>query len=176
MILRAKDSKLLRMVKTLYLMRHAHAIDADSHVDDFHRPLSEHGQQQCVQAAQVLLQCENLPKRIIASSAVRTSQTALALSKAQCFEAANIIKDELLYLATSQELHVFIQQLPEESDCVMLVGHNPGLYELVVLLAKTFPDTLQQQGLPTCGVVQLTFEVNHWYDVKQARAEITGIF
>jgi phosphohistidine phosphatase len=42
----------------------------------------------------------------------------------------------------------------------MIVGHNPGLEELVEQL------TGAQQDLPTAALAQIVLPINHWRDLK----------
>jgi phosphohistidine phosphatase len=159
-------------MKILYALRHADAMDADAHMDDYHRKLSAQGLLECNQTAKALLEWHNHPEYVAVSSAVRTSQTALRLTSAGCFPIRAIAYEDGLYLATASELLFHINHLPEQHACVMLLGHNPGLYDLLLLLARNVPVTLMQQGLPTCGLVQLTFDVDRWHNILPASATV----
>ena len=62
-----------------------------------------------------------------------------------------------------------IHELPEGADTALLIGHNPGLEDLVLLLV---PDSDEQplrddveRKFPTASTAQLCFDVESWRDV-----------
>lgn len=115
------------MRKTVTLMRHARAEDALIGTRDFDRRLTEDG---CAMTQQVAARLKSLGTafdRIIASSAVRTRQTAEIMSAIVGLSAPLIVLDRL-YNATADSFASVIGQVCEdhESD-VLVVGHNPGI-------------------------------------------------
>ena len=73
-----------------------------------------------------------------------------------------------VYAAGAETLLARIQALPDEVDEVMLVGHNPGLMEVLVLLAA--PGRLRERAatnVPTGALAELEAEVVRWADVLQ---------
>jgi phosphohistidine phosphatase len=58
-------------------------------------------------------------------------------------------------------------------ECVLLVGHNPGLEYLSAALAQ---EGTQEPTLPTGGLVHLTFEADRWRDVRPHTARLLGVY
>lgn len=79
-----------------------------------------------------------------------------------------------LYAAGAETLLARVRALPEEVDDAMLVGHNPGLMELVLLLAAPGPlRERARKNLPTCALAELETDVGHWADVTPGTARLT---
>ncbi len=159
------------MTKTLFLLRHANAADADADIDDYHRPLSATGRQECKEVSAAFSTWEAKPEAVFVSSAVRTSETALYFSGAGCFLNEAVSYEDGLYLATAGELLYRLNNIPESHDSVMMVGHNPGLQDLAVLLLGYAAGDLSE-GLVTAGLLQLTFTVGKWHDIVPASAHL----
>jgi phosphohistidine phosphatase len=70
--------------------------------------------------------------------------------------------DRRLYLASTDMLIDVIRHLPETVDRVLLIGHNPGIEDLVLLLvAEGGDDVLRREvaiKYPTASVAELRFD------------------
>jgi phosphohistidine phosphatase len=108
----------------LILWRHAEAEDG---MPDIARPLTAKGEKQASKMAAFLRTRLPIETRILASPAKRTQQTALALTKH--FE----IKAGIAPGATPQSL-LKAAGWPGEKGCVLIVGHQPTLGQVVELL------------------------------------------
>ncbi len=97
----------------------------------------------------------------MASSARRARETALVLAQGVGFPEADIHFERRLYLADTSRLLSAIQQLPDHTRDVWLIGHNPDLTDLANLLAGP-----QTDNLPTCAVFRMAFEVDTWQAVE----------
>jgi phosphohistidine phosphatase len=81
-----------------------------------------------------------------------------------------------LYAAGAETLLARVRALPAEVDDAMLVGHNPGLQELVLLLAA--PSRLREQArdrLPTGALAALETGVERWADVTPGASRLTEL-
>ena len=118
----------------LHLLRHAKS-SWDSDLEDAQRPLAKRGRQ----AARLI--GETLPKAIgaldlvLCSTALRARETA-ELALADFAPASKILYEDALYLATPATLIRRLRRLDEAYGSVMVVGHNPGLHELALVLAE----------------------------------------
>jgi phosphohistidine phosphatase len=171
LLLRLVAHKVEIMIKTLLLLRHANAVEADATTDDYDRPLSSKGVQECAVTAATLLGLQESVQWAMVSSARRTRQTAEAMIQAGCVKAAhlphnNIQYDDGLYLASSGDMLQRIQALPNHVQCALLIGHNPGIGEIAPLLAHTLSTDYIRHGMKTCGLVRLVFEGKHWSDIR----------
>ena len=123
--------------RTLFLLRHAQSTPASSGQPgaDFKRPLSPIGQRQ----AAGLLQREGvgdglpLPQKALVSSALRTQQTLEGAL--QGVGAVPTEAHQGLYHASANELLATLRQQEEGLHCLVLVGHNPSMHQLAMLLA-----------------------------------------
>ncbi|MBA3859042.1 MAG: hypothetical protein C0507_19215 [Cyanobacteria bacterium PR.3.49] len=149
-----------RSAKTLYLFRHAKSSWDDPALTDFDRPLNKRGEKAAPLMGKVMRARDVCPSIIICSPAKRTRQTAkLALKKAGLDEAEIVFKNDL-YLATTGGLLEIIHKTDDLLSTAMLIGHNPGLSELVYLLTGV------EEAFPTAALACLRLNVAHWKDVR----------
>jgi phosphohistidine phosphatase len=79
-----------------------------------------------------------------------------------------------LYAADAETVLGRIRALPDEVDEAMLVGHNPGLMEVLLLLAA--PGKLRKRAavnMPTAAIAELEADVKRWGDVMPGEARLT---
>ena len=146
-------------MKTLYLVRHAKSSWKFPDLADFDRPLNRRGQRDAPMMGQRLHQRGVLPDLIISSPARRTQQTARALAEETGYRSA-IRYEDALYHASPEELLAVIHTARGEVSLLMLVGHNPGLTELLTQLTLRSID-----NVVTAGVVTVQFTVDRWTEV-----------
>jgi phosphohistidine phosphatase len=131
----------------LILLRHAEATPAASGSDDAARPLTPHGEQEARAAGEWLTSHGIHFDRVLCSPSVRTRQTAaLALGL------SNVELAQEIYEASPGEL---IGLLEEHADVerLVLVGHNPGIEQLVALLVEGRSEDFR--GMPPGGLAWL---------------------
>ena len=144
-------------MKTLYLVRHAKSSWSFPDLDDFDRPLGKRGRKD-VSKIGGMIKKSKTPDLIITSAASRALLTALFLADAWDYDEEKIVISEKLYHADPRVFHALLSGLTHDS--VALVGHNPGL--------TMFNNQVSSQiieNIPTCGIVALTFECDHWKDI-----------
>lgn len=128
-------------------------------MSDHDRPLNDRGKRDAPRVGQFLRAKNLIPDRTLCSTAKRARKTAQkALEAAGCADSL-VLVDEL-YLAHPKQYVDRLQALPPEVERVMVVGHNPGLEELV----EGF--TSQPTELPTAALVQLEFEIEAWGELQ----------
>jgi phosphohistidine phosphatase len=137
-------------VSELYLLRHAKAAPPEEAAGDRERPLEQRGRRAAQAVAAWIAERRLSPELVLCSPALRTRQT-LDLVAPAFARPPRIRIEEALYLATAPQLLARLRQLPETASSVMLVGHNPGLYELSHLLADatTGPLVARLAAFPT---------------------------
>jgi len=159
------------MTRTLLLMRHGKSDWNAGAADDFSRPLSKRGKRNSRRIGQWLAKQGLRPDILIASPAARTLHTATLICQALDIPAAQIVQDEHLYLAGPDTLLEVIGRLPASAHTVMLIGHNPGLEELLAgLLGEAAPLPADGKLMPTAALARLQFAAD-WQqrDAGQAR-------
>lgn len=120
------------------LLRHAKSAWPDG-VPDRQRPLSKRGRRDATAAGQWLRNHIGHVDAVACSPAERAQQT-WALVAAQLDEPPPATYDERIYGATSTELLTIVQELPDDANTALLIGHNPDLQEFVALLSGQEPD------------------------------------
>ncbi|MDZ7662131.1 SixA phosphatase family protein [Thiohalophilus sp.] len=149
----------------LWLLRHARADAGDKGMDDIDRPLSHSGREQATRLGQWLAQQDLRPGLIVSSPAVRARQTIELACQALGVDLNHIHYDPGLYLASRGDLLRIIEDRREPHGPLMLVGHNPGLEELLGwLCAEPLPRTQEGQLLTTANLVRIRLEDNDALD------------
>ena len=100
-----------------------------------------------------------MPDVVISSDAERARVTAEAVVQAARY-AGEILLDQHLYMASPADILSLLRTVRETAETVMIVGHNPGLEELVTQL------TGEQQDLPTAALAQIALPIDQWRDLK----------
>ncbi|HEX4101181.1 MAG: histidine phosphatase family protein [Pseudonocardiaceae bacterium] len=120
------------MTRTLILLRHAKsAWPADT--PDAARPLAARGLRDAPAVGRWLQARSSTIDYVVCSPAIRAVQT-WNLAAAQLDATPRVRHDERLYDASAQDLLAVIQELPRSASTAVLVGHNPGLEEILTLL------------------------------------------
>ena len=125
------------IARTLTLMRHGDALDAEDGLDDHERALSARGRRDATAIAAAVVDGAGPPDRLLCSPARRTVETARHVCTALGIGAERLVLDPALYLASADTLLAVIAT-HERADAphLMLVGHNPGLETLVARLER----------------------------------------
>lgn len=144
-------------MKTLLVLRHAKSSWKQRGIDDHDRPLNARGKRDAPRAGEVIRTLDLVPELIFSSTAKRARKTAERAVLGMDWE-GDLALDALLYLATVDDLLVFVREIPEPSASALIVGHNPGLEEFVALLAHAMVP------MPTAGLAVLSLEIDHWAD------------
>lgn len=141
-------------MKRLHLLRHAKSSWDDLAVDDHERPLAPRGRKAAAAMAMWLAEHEVRPQLVLCSTATRTRQTLGRLLPA--LGDPEIAYEDGLYHAGADALLERLRAVPGSTGEVLLVGHNPGLQELAVLLAAPGPQRERIEAkLPTGALVSL---------------------
>ena len=143
------------MTRELLLLRHGKS-DWSTSVDDFHRPLKDRGKRAAQRIGVWIAQQHMLPDVIVTSPAERARVTAEKACKAMGNSARGILSDERIYAAGLNALIEVLADCPQDAGRVMLVGHNPGLEELLEWLAiDRVPLAKDGKLLPTATLARL---------------------
>ena len=99
---------------------------------DHARPLNSRGQQAVAAMRVALGHLGVCPGLLLVSTARRTRETASALEPWPV--PPRVEATDTLYLASAATLLGALQELPDDTESVMMVAHNPGLHELALSL------------------------------------------
>lgn len=158
------------MRHTLWLVRHAKSSWKHVDLDDRDRPLNKRGTRDAAAMARRLAQRPIRPQRIITSPALRARRTAEAMTAALGLEPEALVVDAAIYDASVEGVLALVRALDPALERVMLVGHHPGMSDLVNLLAGA-----SLAKLPTCAVAELALDGVAWSEAGEACAAPVGV-
>ncbi|MFJ3234146.1 SixA phosphatase family protein [Streptomyces sp. NPDC086787] len=172
MIARAGTGPLRRLV----VLRHAKSAWPDG-VPDHERPLAARGRRDAPAAGAALVETDCLPDLVLCSTAVRARRT-WALASAEWGTPPPVRHDPRLYAADAQELLDVVREVPPEVETLLLVGHNPGLEQLVLALAGgDLDDALDavRTKFPTSAIAVLAWHGTGWPTLGPGAALLTSM-
>lgn len=141
--------------RELLILRHGKS-DWDNDLDDFNRPLQDRGKRDAQRIGVWLQQQDLLPDYVVSSPAERAIVTAEKCCKVMGMASSDIHQDKRIYAADLSDLMAVLNSCPEEARRVMLVGHNPGLEELLgYLVDQEGPLSNDDKLLPTATLARL---------------------
>ncbi len=148
-------------MRQLLLLRHAKSSWDDRELSDHARPLNPRGRQAATMMRATMERLGLAPDLVLVSSAKRTMQTAEALEPWD--ETPLVDSLDSLYLAPAPVILQTLRGVPETVRSVLVVGHNPGLHELAVLLIGAHAMTLGNpemrrlaEGYPSGALAEFT--------------------
>ncbi len=144
------------MSRELLILRHAKSAWDTPAATDFDRPLNRRGKRDAPRIGAWLYEQGYLPDHVVASPARRARQTVRRVCKALGIDPGGIDWQERVYLAGLPTLLEVLSGCPSTARRVLLVGHNPGLEELLEYLGGTLLDPPPGgKRLPTATVARL---------------------
>jgi phosphohistidine phosphatase len=142
---------------TLYLLRHAKSSWDDASLRDFERPLTNRGREACALIGEFIEEKGIEFDLVLVSTAVRTRET-IELIKERAKLRSEVRYDERIYEATVSQLLEVISQVDNDRENVLLVGHNPGIEELLTLL------TGEHLRVTTANFAKIKIQATKWSD------------
>ena len=164
----------MTMTRELLLLRHGKS-DWDTGDDDFNRPLKDRGKRGAQRIGVWLAQQKKVPDLVVTSPAERALVSAQKACKAMGNGDAGIQRDQRIYAAGIDELLAVLADCPQDAGRVMLVGHNPGLEELLEWLASgAIPVPEDGKLLPTATLASLQLPAD-WRALVAGCAHLNSI-
>ena len=149
-------------MRRLTLVSHAKSSGDDAELADFERPLNARGRRDAPLMAKRLADELKPPLKLVSSPALRAITTAHRFAEAVGIPHIAIRLEPGIYEASHGGLLRIVQELDDADPQVLLFGHNPGLSELALMLARcSFAD------LPTCAVATIRFDLANWREVRR---------
>ena len=159
-------------MKRLFVLRHAKSAWDDPTLRDRDRPLAPRGRKAAKRMGKWARKHDVRPQLVVCSSAVRARETLQRMLPD--LGAPEVWFEVALYAASAETLLARVHALPGEIDEAMVVGHNPGVMDLVLLLAA--PGPLRDRAadnVPTGALAVLEIDVAAWGDAAPAAASLT---
>ncbi len=157
-------------MKTLLILRHAKA-QPDAPNGDHARSLTGRGRRDASTIGFYISSQLGMPDGIVTSDARRALETA-ELVAAGCRFPAPLTVESDIYGADADGLVSVVRRMPDAAACVVIVGHNPGMEDLVALLTGS-NDAVQH--LPTSGLAHLEHNSDRWRDLAPGSCSFRGM-
>lgn len=160
-------------MKTLYLLRHAHAAPRELSLSDFDRPLNESGREEAEAVADYILDKRITFDFIMCSAALRTQETLEPLRRLIDSNALEISVD--FYNISEEQILKHLKHVSDVKNAVLYIGHNPGIAFTVLRLAKVVPEVLME-GITPATLIGFHLPINKWKDLEWGAAEAIDVF
>jgi phosphohistidine phosphatase len=149
-------------MKSVLILRHGKSSWKHPELSDHDRPLNKRGKRDAPRMGKLLKNQHLVPETIVSSTAIRARATAELVAKASGYkgEGREITLNNSLYAAGPQAYLDALHDLSDDYDRVMVVGHNPGLEELIEML------TGEIHIMPTCSLAYVKLVgVHSWLEI-----------
>lgn len=136
-------------------MRHAKSSWADESQADHDRPLNERGLRDAPRMASLLDDQNSVPDLILCSTAMRAHTTAKIVEQESSFS-GSLLTYKNLYLGKPNDYLRLLAQLDDDVQTAMVVGHNPGLEELIQQVCGAW------ERMPTGAIAKIDLKLDRW--------------
>ena len=151
-------------MRRLLLFRHSKAENSEPGTEDRARTLIERGRKDAGKVGAYMAGHGLIPDRVMISPVARTQET-WKFAAAAFRPALAAMTVEQLYDATPHAIFAVIKQAPATAHTLLVVGHNPGLHEVALMLIATGDIDARErlrEKLPTSGLVIIDFAFDAW--------------
>lgn len=156
--------------RLLTVLRHARAKTISASGSDIDRPLAKNGFKQLDQVGMILASAKEMPDWIVASPALRTRQTAEKIAQLMRYT-RNVGWNDRIYAAAPYTLLNLLQETHDSARHVLLVGHNPGVAQLVSGLCAG-SDGRMNLRFPTAAMAHFEVEISRWRQLHWGKCEL----
>jgi phosphohistidine phosphatase len=163
--------------RRLFVLRHAKSSWSDPDLTDHDRPLAPRGRAALPVIEATLAERDAAIEVVLCSSASRTVATLEGVTRALAADAVVTVDDQL-YGADRDRWLARCRGVPDETLEVLLVGHNPGVEDLVRSLVRTAePAALHQlvTKVPTGALAELLLD-GPWSELTTGTCHLTGLW
>ena len=151
-------------MKTLLLLRHAKSSWKHPELPDHDRPLNKRGKQDAPRIGRLVRDKGLVPDLIMSSTAKRARKTAKIVAKT-CSYTGEVELKPAIYHAGPRTYIEVLSHLSDDYQRIMLVGHNPGMEELLGMLIGEI------EPIPTATLALVLLPLDQWRELNH---ETTG--
>ncbi|MGE0221990.1 MAG: histidine phosphatase family protein [Acetobacteraceae bacterium] len=163
-------------MRQLLLLRHAKSAWDAPELPDRERPLNGRGRRSAALMRDAMRERGLAPDLILVSSSRRTLQTLEALEP---WDDTPLVEPmDTLYLAPAPQLLAALHEVAETVRSVLVIGHNPGLHDLALMLAAPPLNLTGEkvrrrlaEGFPTAALAEFTV-TGTWSDLQPGGARL----
>jgi phosphohistidine phosphatase len=151
-------------MRRLILFRHAKAEASEPGMEDRARVLVERGRKDAAKIGAYMAGHGLIPDKVVMSPAARTQET-WKYAATTFKPAPGAMTADALYDATPHAIFGVIKSAPASAHTLLVVGHNPGLHEVaLMLIASGDIDARERlrEKLPTAGLAIIEFAIDDW--------------
>ena len=157
----------------LLLLRHAKSAQDDPTLPDHARPLNARGRDAAAAMRMVFRSLGLAPDVVLVSSALRTRQTLAALEP---WDDTPIVEPlDQLYLEPAERMLTVLRQVAETERSVLVIGHNPGMHDLALLLKNGHAPGAHAHaladGFPTAALAEFSVP-GPWAELGPGQARL----
>ncbi len=156
-------------MRTLFITRHGKAAPHGKG-GDIDRPLEDGGKKDAARMADRLKRMASVPQELLSSPALRARMTAGSMIEVWGWDEAHFRTAELLYPGDPEEILLWSASFSNDTEKVMLIGHQPWAAQLIELLTGAPPN-----GMPPCAIARCDFEVNDWNAVVRGSGHLKWV-
>ncbi len=159
---------MVQPVKKLTLLRHAKSSWDDTVERDFDRPVNGRGRRAAARIGRWIADEGLAFDHVVASPAVRVRQTIEGVEDG-LGRPLRPLWDTRIYLSSAATLLLLIQQLSDEKQDALLIGHNPGCEDLLLMLVPPGGDMRGEAELkyPTATLARMELDIERWADADE---------
>lgn len=160
-------------MRRLHLLRHAKSSWDDPTLRDRDRPLAPRGRKAAASIARWAREHDVRPRLVLCSDARRARETLEGVVPG--LGTPEVRFEGGLYAASGEMLLERLKSLPDDVYDVLLVGHNPGLSDVLLLLAE--PGELRERArakVPTGALATLEAELTSWSELEPGCARLVA--
>lgn len=165
-------------MKRLALFRHAKSDWSAARARDFDRPLNARGQRGAAAMGRAIHDGGFRFDRILASPAVRVAET-IEIAEQAWNRSFAVEWDRRIYLASSATLIDLLRDLAGDPASVLMVGHNPGLEDLIFdLVPDDGTSPLRErveEKFPTATFALLELDIDRWSQIDDGCARLVTL-
>jgi phosphohistidine phosphatase len=165
-------------MKRLTVLRHAKSSWGDDSQDDFDRPLNDRGWAAARRLGREIKQRGMHFDFGLASPAARVRETLDGLVEGYGALSFPLRFEPRIYEATAGTLLDLVRALADDVDSALLVGHNPGLEQLLAELARDDKQGLRAKvahKYPTAALALVELPAKHWATIEPGSGTITEL-
>ena len=152
-------------MKNLIIVRHCKSSWKDPSLSDFDRPLNKRGNIDGELMSNYLREKEKKIDKLILSTSIRTRLTSKYFIEKIHFNSISYLDE--LYHASYSEIIKIISKIENNFNNIMVIGHNPGLTELI----NYFTD-MRIYNIPTTGIIKVEFKEAKWSKITENKGKI----
>ena len=162
-------------MKTLTLLRHAKSSWDDTVERDFDRPVNGRGRRAAARIGRWIADEGLAFDHVVASPAVRVRQTLEGVEDG-LGSLLTPLWDTRIYLSSAATLMLLAQQFSDAKSDALLVGHNPGCEDLLLMLVAPGTGRLRDEAeikYPTATLARIELDIAKWADLDDNTGKLS---